>query len=202
LQWYFGQAITKNHMISEIDQSITLFLNGIHSPFFDRVMIWITTQETWYILYLFILIILGIKQGKGFLLTIFLIALLITLADQTSSGILKPTVKRLRPCHDPELKEMIHNPDGCGGQYGFTSSHASNHFAVAFFLFPLFRPLSKWAWLLFPWAIVVAYSRIYLGVHFFGDILVGSLIGSVFGVMVYKLGVFLSEKLNLKFKFD
>ena len=189
-------------MISEIDQSLTLFLNGIHSPFFDRLMIWISTQEIWYLFYLFILIYLGIKQRKGFLLSVFLIALLITLADQTSSGFLKPMVKRLRPCHDPEIKEMIHNPNGCGGQYGFTSSHASNHFAVAFFLFPLFRQRTKWAWLFFPWAIIISYSRIYLGVHYFGDIMIGALIGAVFGVLVYKLGVFLSEKLKLKFRLD
>lgn len=189
-------------MISGIDQSLTLFFNGLHSPFFDRFMLFITTQETWYLFYAFVLAYLGYHQKKGFIISVVMIALLITLADQTSSGFLKPTVKRLRPCHEPAIKEQIHNPGGCGGQYGFTSSHASNHFAVAFFLFFLFRKRFKYTWVLFIWAGLIAYSRVYLGVHYLGDILVGSIIGSVYGVLVYRFGVFLSEKLNWKFSLD
>ncbi len=186
-------------MFSGLDTSITLFLNGINSPFWDKVMIFVTTQETWYPLYAIILIFLGFQQKKGFFMSIFLIALMITLADQTSSGFLKPTVKRLRPCHEPDIKEMIHAPNGCGGQYGFTSSHASNHFAVAFFLFPLFRKRIKWSWVLIPWAALIAYSRVYLGVHYFGDILIGGLIGAGYGLLVFKLGDFLSNRTGVKF---
>lgn len=186
-------------MLSSLDQSISLFLNGLNSPFLDKVMIFLTTQETWYILYALIIGYLAIRQRSGIILSVFLIALLITLADQTSSGFLKPTVKRLRPCHEPEIKEMVHAPNGCGGQYGFTSSHASNHFAIAFFLFPLFRQKFSWAWVLFPWAAVIAYSRVYLGVHYLGDVLVGGLIGAVYGYLLFKAGMLISKRTGLQF---
>ena len=124
---------------------------------------------------------------RGILMLLFLI-LAITLCDQTASGLLKNTVQRLRPSHDPALAGLVHlSKAGPGGMYGFASSHAANVFGLAAFLwFALdekFKLLKYW---LFGWAILVSYSRIYNGVHYPGDVLAGSFIGMAYGYLMAK----------------
>ena len=111
--------------------------------------------------------------------------LLITLADQSASGFFKPFFERLRPCHNPEIEHLVHTIKRCGGQYGFASSHASNTFALGTFLFLVYR--NKWSKLMLVWAAVVSYSRIYAGVHYPGDILVGAILGVLSAFIVYGL---------------
>ena len=112
-------------------------------------------------------------------------AIAILLADQLSVHLFKNTVQRLRPCHAPELQGLVYLPYGhCGGQYGFISSHACNCMAVALFG-TLFARSKLLGWVLFPWAVVVSLSRVYMGVHYPGDVLCGALFGLLIGTAVY-----------------
>jgi undecaprenyl-diphosphatase len=113
--------------------------------------------------------------------------LVVTLADQTSVHLFKNVFERLRPCHNPEIRELIHlAASKCYGKFGFVSSHAANSFGVAVFLALAFK--TRWfSWFILAWALLVSYSRIYLGVHYPADIIVGGLLGAVCGYAVWNL---------------
>ena len=120
------------------------------------------------------------------------VGLFVTLADQISTSIFKDGFKRLRPSHTEEIRELIHlytKKNGevyYGGLYGFVSSHAANSFALASFLSKLFKV--RWfGYCIYGWAFIVSYSRIYLGVHYPGDILGGALLGILIGLAVYRI---------------
>ncbi|HEY9117966.1 MAG TPA: phosphatase PAP2 family protein [Roseivirga sp.] len=166
------------------DKALFKFLNGLHNSFFDFLMPGISNKYIWIPLYLLILYYLIRRSGFKTLYIIIGIGLLIFLSDQSASGILKPWVERLRPCYDPTLEGQVHLLKGCGGKYGFASSHASNSFAVAMFAWLMLKDHIKFIWLLFPWAILVAYSRVYIGVHFPGDIMVGAILGILSAYLV------------------
>lgn len=115
------------------------------------------------------------------------IALVITCCDQMASGFLKPTFQRFRPSRSPEISHLVHIVNGyTGGKYGFASSHAANVFGLATFCSLLFHN-RKLSLFLFSWAALVSYSRIYLGVHYPGDIIVGTGIGLFFGYLIFKI---------------
>jgi undecaprenyl-diphosphatase len=139
-------------------------------------------------MYLLIIFLIFRKYKLQGLLMLLFIGLVITLCDQTASGLLKNTVQRLRPSHDPALMNLVHlSKAGPGGLYGFASSHAANVFGLATFLFfaldKNFKILKYW---LFAWATLVAYSRIYNGVHYPGDVIAGGLIGACWGFILSK----------------
>lgn len=167
------------------DKSLFKLLNGTHNELFDFLMPWISNKWVWIPLYALLVFWLIRHQKGNVLFTLIGIGLLILISDQVASGILKPWVERLRPCYDPELTDSVHLLKGCGGRFGFASSHASNSFAVAFFCWLLLKDHLKYIWLLVPWAALVAYSRVYLGVHFPGDILMGALIGIASAYLMY-----------------
>ena len=158
----------------ELDKEFLVFINSHHSPFWDHIMWFASSQTGWYPLYAFIIIILIATYKKQSWWLIFLIFPLILISDQLASTVLKPLVMRPRPSHTPGLEDMLHYVNGYrGGEYGFVSSHAFNVFSLTFYLFFTVRKKLRWLlYILFPWAILVAYSRMYLGVHFFGDIIV------------------------------
>jgi len=119
------------------------------------------------------------------------IALCVLLADQLSVHLFKNVFQRLRPSHEPELTGMVHLVrDYRGGNWGFVSSHAANTFAIATFLSLIFKNRKFWI-ILFSWCIIVSYTRIYLGVHYPGDIFGGALLGMVIGWGNSKLTFFL-----------
>ena len=123
------------------------------------------------------------------MLWIFLtVIIIITISDQVSVHAFKNVFLRFRPCHDPELEGLVHIVNGkCGGEFGFYSSHASNHFALAVFLSFIFRGrLRFFTPVILLWAGVISYSRIYLGVHFPFDVLAGAIAGTVIGMLGYK----------------
>ena len=121
------------------------------------------------------------------------VALSIVVADQFS-GIIKDTVQRLRPTHDPTMQGLVHNVLSRGGMYSYFSAHASNTFAVATLL-SLILKNRNFNILIFCWAAVVSYTRLYLGVHFPFDILTGILFGMLLGWGMYKVLIFFDKRL-------
>jgi len=181
----------------QLDKKLFLFLNGLHDPQFDRIFWYISETSTWIPIYLLFLITILHSQSAGFskfsakrlILVLLGTAVAITLADQITSGFMKPFFARLRPSHEPSLQGMVHLVADTfgniykGGRYGFASSHAANSFAVA----ALVSSLAYMGWVhrvAVLWAIAVSYSRIYLGVHYPGDIFVGAAIGWTVGSLV------------------
>ena len=182
-------------MLKRFDQQLFLFINSSNSPFFDQVMHAISGRLIWVPLYLAILIYLGIKYKRKFLVILIFIILAATLADQ-SSVFVKNIVQRLRPCHEPSLMGVVHLVKGeCGGVYGFVSSHATNSFDVALLSLMFIR--KRWYTIsIIIWASVIGYSRIYLGVHYPGDVICGSILGALIGWSVYSLYV-ITDKMIL-----
>ena len=172
-------------MLEEVDKNATLFLNSLHSQFADPIMILVSAKATSFPLYAVLIAWLIYVEKKKVWLVLCAIVVLITLSDQISSGLLKPLVHRLRPCHEPLMYPFLHLPAGCGGMYGFVSSHAANVFAISTFLY-LYSNKKNWVAILFVWATIVTYSRIYLGVHYLGDVLVGGLLGAGLGWLVHR----------------
>jgi len=165
-------------MLLEWDRNLSLAINQFHFNWLDPVMVFWSQKWVWLPLYALILAMFYRQLDlKRFITAVFLIAAAITLSDQTASTLLKPFFERLRPCHDPDLQYLLHLPDGCGGQFGFASSHAANSFCLATLVFCFLRVQIKYSWMLFLWAIIIGWSRIYLGAHFMGDILAGYIIG-------------------------
>lgn len=173
-------------MLEQLDQQFFIFLNSLNSPFWDKVMFTVSMILIWVPLYIAILIWIGSKYRKKFLVAVLFIAAAVTLSDQ-SALVIKKSVERPRPCHEPALIGNVHTVNGvCGGKYGFVSSHAANSFNAALLSLMFIR--KKWfsAGILL-WASVVAYSRIYLGVHYPGDVICGSILGAIIGWGMYKL---------------
>ncbi|MFP4023480.1 MAG: phosphatase PAP2 family protein [Thiohalospira sp.] len=177
------------------DTKLFIFLNGLNSPFWDQVMWWFSGKFFWLPLYLIIVGYIIYKQKWKAIITLLFIALIVTLADQISVHAFKEVFQRLRPCHNPEIQDIVHLVNNkCGGRYGFVSSHAANTFAVAFFLKMLFQQKYFSIGIIF-WAAIVSYSRIYLGVHYPLDIIGGATLGAIIGVLVFNLYRYSSNKI-------
>lgn len=173
--------------LSFIDKQFTLWLNSFHSNFFDAFFYLFTNSLTWIPLYAVLLWFVFQKQGVRGIVTVFFVAMIVLVADQLSSSLCKPLIARLRPSHDPMLQYMVHVVnDYRGGMYGFVSSHAANTFAVAtFFSLIVRRSLLRHS--LFAWATLNCYSRIYCGVHYFGDVLCGAILGMIIAAIFYQI---------------
>ena len=169
----------------EFDKETLLYLNSIHAPMWDEIMWWASKTITWIPLYVVLIVfIIYRERPRQFIYTLVFAAIVILLSDRLSV-IIKDFVERPRPTHNPEIAYMVHIVNNYSGQvYGFVSSHATNVFAVATFLSNQFKDY-KWSLLLFTWAVVISYSRIYLGVHYPLDIIFGALLGILIGMLCY-----------------
>ena len=181
-------------MLNDLDHQLFLFLNGLHVGWLDPVMAFISSEMGWIPFYAVLLFLVFYKyRWKGFWVLLGVIVV-ITLSDQISASVFKPIFHRLRPCYDPLIEDLVYTPKGKpGGHYGFISSHAANTFALASFIYMTMRKhYSKIGWLMFSWAILVSYSRIYMGVHFPGDIICGAAVGMMLG---FGIGYILKREL-------
>lgn len=179
----------------EADKELLLALNGSDSLFWDGFMWTVSGTKVWIPAAAMLLYIIfkntKLLQGLAILV---MLALTITFADQFASGICKPYFLRFRPTQDPEIMYMVDVVNGYrGGTYGFISSHAANTFAVATFISLLIR--NKWLTLaMYVWAIIPSYSRIYLGVHYPGDVICGAVAGCVIAALLYLAYIFIERK--------
>jgi undecaprenyl-diphosphatase len=174
--------------IKAIDTQLFLFLNGIHSPVFDQIMWLASDRFFWIPLYLWLIWLLFRAQRKHFWISILFVLVLIVASDQLCN-LFKFWVMRLRPSNEPSLASVIHLVNGySGGSFGFYSAHASNSFALSTFVYMLAgRKYHFLLTILSCYAILVSYSRIYLGVHYPVDVFTGIILGFILGFITAKL---------------
>ena len=184
--------------LNTIDTQAFLALNGLHAPYFDAFMKLFTGKWIWVPMYAAVLFaVVRNYRWRQTLAVLVCVALAITIADQVCATLIRPEVCRLRPSN-PEnpLSEMVHIVGGYrGGSYGFPSCHAANSFALASFLTLLFanRKLSLF---IFAWAVLNSYSRVYLGVHYPGDLLVGAIIGTAAGLAMAFAAGYVADRVD------
>lgn len=185
-------------VLESFDRDALLMVNGSDSLYLDRVARVLTTALTWLPLYisLFIIVLRNNDSFRKVLMIIVAAGLCVLLAGTVDDMIVKPTVARWRPTHDPVIGAMVDVVDGYrGGKYGFFSAHASNTFSIAIFFCWLVRSrLLSVAMII--WSLTNCWTRLYLGVHFPGDILVGLTWGFIVGSSVYYLFYRLARNMN------
>ena len=174
-------------MINQLDTQAFLWLNSLHLDFLDSIMLWITGRNSWIPLYIVLIGSIIWTQRKKSVGMLSMIIFSVIISDQVCSSILKPTIHRLRPCHEPTIQNFVHLVGNCGGQFGFCSSHAANTFALITCLVLLFGKQFKGLKYLYIWAIIVSYSRIYVGVHYPLDVLSGAGIGILASFFSHKI---------------
>lgn len=175
--------MTLLQMLLHWDAAAFQSINGsLSNPLFDAVLPFFREKWFWAPLYLFLVAFLWLNLGKkGWLIVLGLVAA-VGLADFTSSTLIKKNVQRLRPCNEPAMMDKVTLRASCGSGYSFTSSHAANHFAAAVFLIGVFGRLGRWVRpAALGWAAAIAFSQVYVGVHYPGDVLCGALLGAAIG---------------------
>jgi len=180
----------------QLDENLFLFLNGLGNSTWDDFWLVITDKLTFIPLYALLLFLIYKKLGlKSLLILIFVVAAMITFTDQITNLFKYVIAKRPRPCREEELQTVMRFvAKGCG-RYGFFSGHAANSMAAAVFAGLLLKPYFKnLIFLLLFWSVVVAYSRIYVGVHYPLDIVCGLAFGALAGFMFYKLQIYLRKR--------
>lgn len=185
----------------KLDKALFLYLNKLGSTGWDGFWIFLSERTYWIPFYILLLYLVYRSFGTKKTLLILLLTLLMILVTDQLTGIIKGIVQRPRPCFTPEFDGIMRGV-ACAdrGRFGFTSAHASNHFGIALLLGLIFRTKIKWMLgFLLLWAALISYSRIYLGVHFPGDILCGAIIGLTLAYLFYLLYKKIVKKYSHKF---
>ena len=158
-----------------------------HNTFLDTVIPFLRNPWFWAPLYLFLTLFMPMRFGRNGLVWCLIFIVSFILSDQVSASILKPFFHRLRPCHNPYLTSVIHLIVPCGGQYGFPSSHAANHFSIGIFSAVTLGRFAKWVWpVAIAWALSVSFAQVYVGVHYPLDVTCGGLLGAGIGTITGK----------------
>ncbi|MBS1507287.1 MAG: phosphatase PAP2 family protein [Bacteroidetes bacterium] len=179
----------------ELDRRLLLFLNGLHHPMVDSFMYYASQTVVWLPLYLLLIFLIFKKYKSDGWYVLAGAAITILLADQITSSLMKPFFARLRPSQEPSLIGLVHLVNGYkGGLFGFASSHAANTFGTALFVWFMLKPFYKKIVWLFLWAALMSYTRIYLGVHYPGDILVGAMVGLLSGWIGFRCSIWLISR--------
>ena len=173
--------------LQSFDQSLFVYINQVAThPLTDTLMPFFRESTLWIPFYLFLIVFVFVNFGKKGWVWLLFTFITVLLTDQFSSSIIKNWAQRPRPCADPLLYGQVRLLlDHCSGGYSFTSSHATNHFGVATFLFvTLGRYFGNWKYLLFIWAALICYAQVYVGVHYPLDVVFGALLGFLIGHFV------------------
>lgn len=167
----------------ELDRILFESINvGMSNGVFDAIIPWIRNKYVWVPMYVFMIAFLLMNFGKKGYYTLLCILLTAASSDLISSKLIKNTVQRIRPCNSEELFENINVLIGCGGGYSFTSSHATNHFALAtFFILWMGTHFGNWKWVFAGWAFLIAFGQVYVGVHYPMDVFAGGILGVIIG---------------------
>ena len=171
----------------EIDEKLLLAINGCHNDYFDHFMYLFSDRWIWVPMYVAILyVMIRNFSFRKTIVCLIAIALTITIADQVGASLIRPIVERMRPSNpDNPISDLVHIVNNYrSGRYGFPSCHAANTFGLAFFVFFLFSRRWLTVFLMF-WAVVTCYSRVYLGLHYPGDLFFGMILGFLSAVVVY-----------------
>jgi membrane-associated phospholipid phosphatase len=181
----FFLAVNFWHRLVELDQWLFIKINSDWTnPFLDAVMPFVRNAYNWAPLYLFVLVFVLLNfKTKGLWWVVFFLAT-VALSDMTGTYVFKKGFERLRPCNDPDFFMQVRLLlNRCGGGYSFVSNHATNHFGMAVFFFITFRhQFRAWAWIGLCWAALIAYSQVYVGLHYPLDVIGGALLGTAFGI--------------------
>jgi membrane-associated phospholipid phosphatase len=177
------------NMLKDWDQWLFMVINSkMTNPFFDSLMPFLRNSLNWAPLYLFLIVLAAHNfKMKGWWWVLFLLVT-VSMTDMIGARIIKAGFERLRPCSDPDFWSNVRLlVDHCSGGFSFTSNHAANHFGVAGFFYFTFRPVFRHAWIAFLWAGAISYAQIYVGVHYPGDVLGGTLLGLAVGTFTARL---------------
>lgn len=182
--------------ILQYDTELFIYLNSLGSKTWDPFWMAYTSKWNWIPFYALLLYLIFRQIGKKpMLVTIVVVALMILVTDQVTN-LFKHGFQRMRPCHLAEIIEgMRLVRSGCGGRYGFFSGHASNTMAAAIFIGMTLKNRFQYIlYILIVWAFLMAYSRVYIGVHYPLDIIMGMSFGLLTGFAFYKLNVYIIRK--------
>ena len=187
-----------------IDKEIFIAIHtGLANPVLDWLMPILRDAKTWAPLYLFFVVLAVRKYKAQGVYIVLATVLIVVLTDRFSAGFMKPFFERLRPCHEPGLATYIRNLIDCGGQYGFISSHATNHFGMAVMFTWFFKKVSTMTylnWVFYVWAGIISFAQVYVGKHYPGDVIVGMICGILIGKIILTILTKLKVIKNLSLK--
>ena len=192
-------------VLNNLDTQWFYLINGHHNAVMDWVMWALSSRGCWLVVIVAAYVLTTLRrEPRRWWLALAAVGLCFLLADQGSVLLFKNTFCRLRPCH--ALADVHMFREGCGGRYGFVSSHAANAFALATFFWMRYRRWPEWTKgkalavpiALIVWALLTCYSRVYLGKHYPGDLVCGALFGVAVGLLVWwlttRMDIFLKKK--------